>query len=134
MSVARLRQIARLEKLAKPYLKGKMQIAREWSRTPKRSVALAALAQCPKIELCLVADGPGEGNRVQTLDEATSLYPPTPIADELLGAAMLYSSGTTGRPKGILRPLPLQPPTQPLPLYAFLDKLWRWRRRQEHSP
>jgi long-chain acyl-CoA synthetase len=97
-------------------------------------VALAALAQCPKIELCLVADGPGEGNRVQTLDEATSLYPPTPIADELLGAAMLYSSGTTGRPKGILRPLPLQPPTQPLPLYAFLDKLWRWRRRQEHNP
>jgi acyl-CoA synthetase (AMP-forming)/AMP-acid ligase II len=33
----------------------------------KRSVALAALAQCPKIELCLVANGPGEGGRVQNL-------------------------------------------------------------------
>ena len=93
----------------------------------QRSVALAALAQCPKIELCLIADGPGEGDRVQNLDDATSFFPPTPIADELLGAAMLYSSGTTGRPKGILRPLPLQLPTQPLPLYAFLDKLWRYR-------
>jgi long-chain acyl-CoA synthetase len=90
-------------------------------------VALAALAQCPKVELCLVADGPGESGRVKNLDDATSFYPATPIADETLGAAMLYSSGTTGRPKGTLRPLPQQSPTQPLPLYAFLDKLWRYR-------
>jgi acyl-CoA synthetase (AMP-forming)/AMP-acid ligase II len=33
-------------------------------------------------------------------------FPTTPIADERLGTPMLYSSGTTGRPKGILRPLP----------------------------
>jgi fatty-acyl-CoA synthase len=31
--------------------------------------------------------------------------PPTPLADEQEGSAMLYSSGTTGRPKGIRRPL-----------------------------
>jgi long-chain acyl-CoA synthetase len=40
---------------------------------------------------------------------------------------MLYSSGTTGRPKGILRPLPQQPPSQPLPLFGFLHRLWRYR-------
>ena len=40
---------------------------------------------------------------------------------------MLYSSGTTGRPKGILRPLPVQPPSQQLPLFDFLQKLWRYR-------
>ena len=40
---------------------------------------------------------------------------------------MLYSSGTTGRPKGILRPLPEQPPAQQLPLFDFLQKLWRYR-------
>src|SRR3982074_3316884 len=40
---------------------------------------------------------------------------------------MLYSSGTTGRPKGILRPLPEQPPTQQLPIFAFLQKLWQYR-------
>ena len=40
---------------------------------------------------------------------------------------MLYSSGTTGRPKGILRPLPEGPPANPLPLYVFLNNLWRYR-------
>ena len=40
---------------------------------------------------------------------------------------MLYSSGTTGRPKGILRPLPEQPPGQCLPVYDFLANLWQFR-------
>jgi long-chain acyl-CoA synthetase len=40
---------------------------------------------------------------------------------------MLYSSGTTGRPKGILRPLQEQPPTQQLPIFDFLQKLWQYR-------
>jgi long-chain acyl-CoA synthetase len=93
----------------------------------KRKVAAAALASCPKIELCLIADGEGDDERVLNLDEATAPYPATPVADETLGTAMLYSSGTTGRPKGILRPLPLQPASQRLPLYTFLDKLWRYR-------
>ena len=61
------------------------------------------------------------------LDEATAGLPDTPIADESLGNAMLYSSGTTGRPKGILRPLPEQPPSQLLPVYEFLANLWRFR-------
>jgi len=33
--------------------------------------------------------------------EARAQYPDTPIADETAGADMLYSSGTTGRPKGV---------------------------------
>jgi long-chain acyl-CoA synthetase len=93
----------------------------------KRAVATAALMRCPDISLCLIADGPGDSERVQNLDAATAAYPATRIADETLGVAMLYSSGTTGRPKGILRPLPLQPPAQHLPLFTFLDKLWRYR-------
>ncbi len=40
---------------------------------------------------------------------------------------MLYSSGTTGRPKGILRPLPELPADQQLPLFDFLVKLWQYR-------
>ncbi len=93
----------------------------------KREVALAALKTCPRVELCIVVDGPGDGGKVVNLDEATRGFPSTPIPDERLGTAMLYSSGTTGRPKGILRPLPDQPPTQRLPLFDFLDKLWGYR-------
>ena len=76
----------------------------------RREVALEALRECPNVELCLIVDGPGEGARVSNLDEAAAEFPETPIGDELRGAAMLYSSGTTGRPKGILRPLYDQSP------------------------
>ncbi len=56
--------------------------------------------------------------------ETVSKLPGTPISDETLGTSMLYSSGTTGRPKGISRPLPIQPPDQPLHILTFLSDLW----------
>jgi long-chain acyl-CoA synthetase len=96
----------------------------------KREIALAALAECPGVELCLIADGPGDGSRVRNLGEATAEFPATPIGDERLGAAMLYSSGTTGRPKGVLRPLPDQPPAEPLPTVAARLNVVRFREGQ----
>lgn len=93
----------------------------------KRTVALAAMARCPRVTLCLVVDGPGDGGRVRNLDEAVAGLPETPIGDEALGVAMLYSSGTTGRPKGILRPLPEVSPGAGLPLYGVLGKIWHLR-------
>jgi long-chain acyl-CoA synthetase len=93
----------------------------------KREVALAALPMSPGIELCLIVDGEGDGERIVNLDKATAGLPATPIADESLGTAMLYSSGTTGRPKGILRPLPEEPPANHLPIFDFLVKLWQYR-------
>ena len=90
------------------------------------AVAHAALRDCPKVALKIMIDGPATTGFV-SLAEAVAPYPAAPITDECLGTPMLYSSGTTGRPKGILRPLPENPPSQQLPLFDFLQKLWRYR-------
>ena len=42
-------------------------------------------------------------------EAALAQMPKTPIADERAGVDMLYSSGTTGRPKGVKIPLPEDP-------------------------
>ncbi len=70
----------------------------------KREVAFQALKQCPNVTLCLVVDGDPADAAHPDFATAVAKYPATPIADEALGTPMLYSSGTTGRPKGILRP------------------------------
>jgi long-chain acyl-CoA synthetase len=93
----------------------------------KLEVAAAALQQCPKVRLCLVVGGASGDAMFAGFEQAVGGFPSTPISDEWLGTPMLYSSGTTGRPKGILRPLPENPPSRPLPLFDFLVKLWRYR-------
>ena len=42
-------------------------------------------------------------------EDPASGLPETPIADERAGTDMLYSSGTTGKPKGVRPPLPADP-------------------------
>ncbi len=51
----------------------------------------------------LMIDGAIEG--YELFEDAVAQYPATPIADEVAGQDMLYSSGTTGRPKGVMTPL-----------------------------
>lgn len=90
-------------------------------------VAREALLECAAIKLCIIADKvdlrPGEVELVA----AVSPFPQTPIPEERRGSSMLYSSGTTGRPKGILRPLEDCSPEKISPLYDFLLKLWHYR-------
>jgi long-chain acyl-CoA synthetase len=93
----------------------------------KLDVAREAIKQCQRVKLCVVMDGAGDGDRILGLDKAIEGLPSTPIVDEFAGTPMLYSSGTTGRPKGILRPLQEMPPSQTLPLFDFLVKLWHYR-------
>jgi len=93
----------------------------------RREVALQAVRQCPNVTLCLIVDGTGDDGPFIDFAAAVATFPATTIEDEFLGTPMLYSSGTTGRPKGILRPLPENPPSQPLPLFHFLNKLWQYR-------
>jgi long-chain acyl-CoA synthetase len=88
------------------------------------AVARQALLDCPRVKLCLVVDQPGEGDAVRNLDEATAAFPETPIPDESKGSSMLYSSGTTGQPKGILRPLANTPAREMGPFGAAFAKFW----------
>ncbi len=92
----------------------------------KREVALAAAPMCPDVELFLMVGG-GDDGPFQPYEETVAPYPADPVADEQLGLALLYSSGTTGRPKGILRPMPDAHPGDPLALLTFLQRLWRMR-------
>ena len=93
-------------------------------------VAREALRECSGVKLCVVADGPGDGDVIRNLDQATAAFPDTPIHDESTGWAMLYSSGTTGQPKGILRPLSDVPARHMTPLAAAFAKFWDIRRNE----
>jgi long-chain acyl-CoA synthetase len=92
-----------------------------------KAVAQEAIASCPQLVLHLIVDGDGDDEPFFDLDTATAAFPGTPIEDESRGSAMLYSSGTTGRPKGIRRPLDAVPPGDDSALYTFLKNLWRYR-------
>jgi acyl-CoA synthetase (AMP-forming)/AMP-acid ligase II len=67
-------------------------------------VATGLLDKMPNVHTRLVIDGPLDG--YELFDDVVAAYPVTNIADESEGAAMLYSSGTTGKPKGIEPTLP----------------------------
>jgi len=99
----------------------------------KLPIVEAALQHCPKVEQVWAVGHRDTGEtriqqaRLLDFEGVLGRFPSSSIADESLGTSMLYSSGTTGRPKGIIRPLPEQPPGEPLPLYQFLSSLWMYR-------
>jgi fatty-acyl-CoA synthase len=57
----------------------------------------------PACHTWLMTDGTIEG--YLAYEEVLAEYPAVPLDDEPAGQFMLYSSGTTGRPKGIIRPM-----------------------------
>jgi len=57
-------------------------------------------------------------------EDESAKMPKTRIPDETSGAAMLYSSGTTGRPKGVRQPLSGLPIDAPAPLLGLVTMLY----------
>ena len=65
----------------------------------KSEVASQLLDKMPNVATRLMVNGTVEG--YASYEDKVHPYPVEPISEELTGDAMLYSSGTTGRPKGI---------------------------------
>jgi acyl-CoA synthetase (AMP-forming)/AMP-acid ligase II len=90
-----------------------------FATSAKADVAKDAAHRTPDVERFVMIGPDRAGERWELLDQAVAGLPGHPVSDEQLGAAMLYSSGTTGQPKGIKRPLPDMHPGQPLPVMEF---------------
>jgi acyl-CoA synthetase (AMP-forming)/AMP-acid ligase II len=69
-----------------------------------------------RVETRMVVDGPLDG--YERYEDAIGAHPTKPLAEELEGHAMMYSSGTTGRPKGIRYQLDRKPIGSPDPALA----------------
>jgi len=78
-------------------------------------------------ERFLVVGGTPDGasDRFEGYEQALCAQPPDPLEEEPLGEFMLYSSGTTGRPKGIARPLSGRPVSKGLAMAVTLKRLFR---------
>jgi long-chain acyl-CoA synthetase len=66
----------------------------------QQAAAIVELTPAVRHRLMIGADAPGH----QRWEQALATQPAQRIADECAGGDMLYSSGTTGRPKGVFSP------------------------------
>jgi acyl-CoA synthetase (AMP-forming)/AMP-acid ligase II len=88
----------------------------------KADVAAELLDQMPAVKTRLMLDSCIEG--FEPYEEAVAAFPAEPLADAVAGRDMLYSSGTTGRPKGVKTTLPLEPVDTPTPVTGLAQLLF----------
>jgi long-chain acyl-CoA synthetase len=88
-----------------------------------RDLSERAAARCARFMI----DGTARG--FDSYESATAALSDTPVDEARQGAPMMYSSGTTGRPKGIKPPRPAEPVEQMAPLPAKLRELYGFDER-----
>jgi len=87
-----------------------------------RPVAAEMRERMPRVHARLMLDDAIDG--YELYDDVVSKYPAEPVPDQLEGSDMLYSSGTTGRPKGIKPALTRQPVGAPSALGGLASALF----------
>ena len=73
---------------------------------------------------CYMLGGVVEG--ASSFEDAIALQPPSPIEDESYGMSLLYSSGTTGMPKGVKKPLIEAPWPQNIPIFQAAQSRYQF--------
>jgi fatty-acyl-CoA synthase len=86
------------------------------------ATAEAITAQTTGVKLRLAYGGPVQGH--DRYEETIAAASDVPFADQPQGATMLYSSGTTGRPKGVRPTLPGRQVSEPGETLAALAQLF----------
>jgi long-chain acyl-CoA synthetase len=88
----------------------------------KADLAGALADLCPGVTARFMIDATAPG--YESWEEALAGQPSEPLEAELEGGQMLYSSGTTGRPKGVKHPLPGEIAGTPPPLMALVQHFY----------
>jgi long-chain acyl-CoA synthetase len=81
------------------------------------ATAVESAALAPEAKVRLAVGGTIDG--FESYDDAVSGEDATDLDDPVLGSSMLYTSGTTGRPKGVYRPQPAPTSAATLDVYGY---------------
>jgi long-chain acyl-CoA synthetase len=91
----------------------------------KRELADQLRNRTPRLVQRFMVNGRREGYTFY--DEAIASYPKEPVPNEMTGMDMVYSSGTTGRPKGIKVKIPELPFGEMIPAGHLVTELFQFK-------